>query len=144
MFQIYMDSLRKFSEDYYGSASRYTFRNPEVEEKITEFREDFYGVSGNRRTFVDALVSRDLGIEVAPKGALPGDLVQFWRNSGSGHAVVFLGWVSDDDGKPITILYWSVQSQTGISRNSESIGMSRHEVDPDGIYVVRAFAPLIK
>ena len=46
---------------------------------FNRFRKDWYGTDGNKRTMVNALVSRDLGIEIKdPADAAPGDFVQFW------------------------------------------------------------------
>src|SRR5690606_24179458 len=48
---------------------------------------------------VEALVSRGLGVRIERlEDARPGDFVQLWRDSGSGHSVVFLGWEKARDG----------------------------------------------
>lgn len=37
----------------------------------------------------------------------PGDFIQFWRRSGSGHNVIFMGWITDDAGNRIGMDYFS-------------------------------------
>ncbi len=108
---------------------------------IWEFRRDWYGVDGNRRTLVDALVTRGLGEEIVnPLEAKPGDFVQFWRRSGIGHSVVFLGWQMDPDGKIGGIRYWSAQNGY-LAENVEEFGGFLWQVDSAQIYIVRALAP---
>ena len=36
---------------------------------------------------------------------LPGDPVQLWRFSGSGHSVIFIDWVTDTDGTTVGLYY---------------------------------------
>ncbi|MFH0794421.1 MAG: hypothetical protein V2A74_10360 [bacterium] len=55
--------------------------------------------------------------------ARPGDFVQIWRNSGTGHSVIFMGWVRDDKGEITGMKYWSTQPKTnGIGYAEESFG----------------------
>ena len=132
MFDIYMKSCE--------IAKGKDFVLPKVSlTNFSEFRKDFYGVDGNKKTFVHALESRGLGREIRDLNeARKGDLVQFWRKN-SGHAVVFLEWHKKDE--EITgIRYWSVQSRTGIGVNSEKIGEDQ-AIKPDQVYIVRAFEP---
>ncbi|MCK5738582.1 T9SS type A sorting domain-containing protein [bacterium] len=50
----------------------------------------------------------------------PGDYVQLWRSSGSGHSVIFVNWLTNSTGDKIGFRYWSTQTSTnGISYNNE-------------------------
>jgi hypothetical protein len=76
--------------------------------------------------------------------ARPGDFVQFWRHSGSGHNNIFVEWVhSDDDGVPDGLTYWSTQGSTdGIGENTEYFGASGSSIDRNHTYVSRAWMPV--
>ena len=52
-----------------------------------------------------------------------GDIVQFWRKNGSGHSVVFKGFLdTDNDGVSDKICYWSSQKRTdGFGNSCEDI-----------------------
>lgn len=71
----------------------------------------------------------------------PGDFVQFWRHSGSGHNVIFIDWVKDGD--EITgIQYWSTQSSTGgIAYKTESFGSSGSTIDRNLVFAARGWMP---
>ncbi len=72
----------------------------------------------------------------------PGDFVQFWRNSGSGHSVIFVDWETDSDGDVDGFRYWSTQSGTdGINYNSEYFGTTGSSIDASAFYVARAAMP---
>lgn len=108
---------------------------------LHELRLRWFGDSktGERRKLVQAaLVSMGLGTAVERfEDARPGDFVQFWRHSGSGHSAVFIDWVRDKD-KIAGLTYWSSQSSTrGIGYRTESIG-EREGIKADEIFLVRA------
>lgn len=72
----------------------------------------------------------------------PGDFIQFWRYSGSGHSVIFLDWETDSDGDITGIYYWSTQSSTdGIHTNSEYFGSGGSSIDPSYFYAARGRMP---
>ena len=106
-----------------------------------QFRKEFYGVDGNSKTLVHALTSHGLAEEVKDvRDAMPGDLVQFWRNNGTGHSVVFMGGKMDQGGNVVSIKYWSIQ-QSGLGMHEELVGSEKRQIDRARIYVARAFAP---
>jgi hypothetical protein len=73
-----------------------------------------------------ALEEFGLGRTITPDETLPGDFVQIWRHTGSGHSVVFKEWIRDETGAITGLRYWSTQPGTsGISENTE-------EVNPPG------------
>ncbi len=59
-----------------------------------------------------ALEEFGLGRTIERDEVLPGDFVQIWRRTGSGHSVVFLDWVRDDAGAVTGFRYWSAQPST--------------------------------
>jgi hypothetical protein len=90
-----------------------------------------------RRLVQHALTSMHLGQAVAKlENARPGDFVQFWRHSNSGHSAIFVNWVYEKDAIA-GLTYWSSQSSTkGIGYRTEWIddkGIKRDE-----IYLARA------
>lgn len=88
---------------------------------------DTYGLGGRVTNFEDAQ---------------PGDFVQFWRHSGSGHNNIFIEWVRDDAGDIEGITYWSTQSGTdGIGYNTEYFGSSGSRIDTQYLYLSRAWMP---
>ncbi|MEQ8819577.1 MAG: hypothetical protein RLY93_04985 [Sumerlaeia bacterium] len=73
-----------------------------------------------------ALEEFGAGRTLAMAAAMPGDFVQIWRRPaegkthGSGHSVIFLGWVRNEDGDAIGLRYWSTQPGTeGIGQATE-------------------------
>ena len=74
--------------------------------------------------------------------ALPGDPVQFWRFSGSGHSVIFIDWVTDSDDVIVGIDYWSTQNSTdGVGYQTEYFGTGGSDLDPAHFYLARAWMP---
>ncbi|MDK2973620.1 MAG: hypothetical protein PWP23_3375 [Candidatus Sumerlaeota bacterium] len=137
MFEVYMKA-------YERAAGTADFDIPTIasNEDYYAFRRDWYGVDGNKRTLVRALTERDLGREIRSlDDALPGDFLQFWRHTGSGHSAVLLKVERNDAGKPSALIFWSVHQTTGVSQKREEIGSGPREIDPSQIYIVRAYAP---
>jgi len=75
-----------------------------------------------------ALERFQLGREIPPTEAMPGDFVQIWRTKNtkgktSGHSVIFLDWVKNEEGEVTGFRYWSTQPGTkGISERIEYYG----------------------
>ncbi|MCB9741661.1 MAG: hypothetical protein H6741_02025 [Alphaproteobacteria bacterium] len=91
-----------------------------------------------------ALEAYGLGYEVQSfDDYQPGDFIQFWRTSGSGHTAVFMGWEYDDDGSRSGIRYLSCQGSTdGYGVNAEYFGSFNGAIDPVSVYVGRAAMPV--
>ncbi len=71
----------------------------------------------------------------------PGDFLQFWRHSGSGHNVIFVDWL-EQGGEIVGFEYWSTQSSTdGVGYNHEYFGSSGSYVDPNLVYAARGWMP---
>jgi MYXO-CTERM domain-containing protein len=88
-----------------------------------------------------ALKTYALGTVVTNKElAKPGDFAQIWRNSGSGHSVVFDSWQRDGSGAISGIRYFSCNSG-GPGFQTEPIGSGSKDVVSSRIYIVRASYP---
>ena len=104
---------------------------------LRRLKADWFVASGRRGGPVDALVHRGLGIQVTLEEARPGDFMQIWRRSGSGHSVVFLASVEGG------IHYWSTQKATkGIGERTEYF-YGDNWVKKDELYIARAIAPAV-
>ncbi|MBN2089736.1 T9SS type A sorting domain-containing protein [candidate division KSB1 bacterium] len=74
--------------------------------------------------------------------ARPGDYVQFWRTTGSGHSVIFVNWQTDSKGEIIGLRYWSTQSSTrGINYNIENFSGRGGTINPEMVYISRVRSP---
>jgi hypothetical protein len=52
-----------------------------------------------------------MGKEIKPRNARPGDFVNISWKKGGGHSVIFLGWYKDESGQK-NIVYWASQTRT--------------------------------
>lgn len=111
--------------------------------QLNEFRVDWFVRDLYGDGVVTALESYGIGEQVTSwNDVQPGDFVQFWRNSGSGHSVIFIDWELDSGGNIDGFQYWSTQSSTdGINYNSEYFGSSGSSVDASYFFVARAAMP---
>lgn len=111
---------------------------------IQKFQKSWYGVYDNfaEKQCVDALTSTGLGIEITKMHDIRrGDFVQFWRVNGSGHSVIFLNFVFDDEGSIVGIKYISSQKSTdGIAVKEELFAAGNNQ----GINKQRFYAGRIK
>lgn len=84
--------------------------------EMKRLQQDWYVNTGKRGGPVDALVPRGLGVEVTLNEALPGDFIQFWRSSGSGHSGVHLSHTE------LALTYWSSQKPVtnGMGKRTEN------------------------
>ncbi len=74
--------------------------------------------------------------------ASAGDFVQIWRNSGSGHSVIFNEWERNDQGKITGLKYWSSQGATdGIGYRTEPVGDGKKDITRDLIFIGRLLPP---
>lgn len=93
---------------------------------------------------VYALEELKLGHAVSHDDAEPGDFVQFWRTTDSGHSVVFLNWIVED-GHRVGVNYRSSQKSTdGIGDRVEYFSDAEgHEgkLDRKRFYIVRLSPP---
>ncbi len=135
-FEVFFRAWEKWCTD-----RKRTFRIGDLTaEALLAMRGLWYGsgADGDRTLIRHALVTHRLGFAVdSLADARPGDFVQFWRKSGSGHSVVFQAWVRGADGGIRGIRYWSCQKATqGIGVREEEFG-GEQGVDPAQVYVAR-------
>lgn len=111
--------------------------------ELDEFRIDWFVRDLYGDGVVTALQNYGLGQPVRSWSDVePGDFVQFWRNSGSGHSVIFMNWVTNSAGDIAGFRYWSTQSSTdGIAYNTEYFGTTGSSVDATHFFVARAVMP---
>ncbi|TWT88999.1 hypothetical protein Mal64_24900 [Pseudobythopirellula maris] len=96
-------------------------------DQVRRFQKLWFGSTEEDREVLCAFAAKDLGVgrEVPLKEAEPGDFVQLWRTSGSGHSVVFLDWARNDNGQIVGFRYRSSQGSTdGIADKTEYLADS--------------------
>jgi hypothetical protein len=110
---------------------------------VRRLQREWFGSPEDRATLHTALTRNGLGVRIADwEDARPGDFVQLWRHSGSGHAVVFRGWDRDSEGRIQGIRYWSTQGSTdGIGERSERFGEDGSAVKRDEFWLCRVGEP---
>lgn len=108
--------------------------------ELRRLQRQWFGDAEHVRCSDEALVANGLGYTVDHADARPGDFVQLWRHSGSGHSAVFLGWVRDEHGDVVGLRYWSTQKATdGIGEREERFGTDRG-VDRTRTWITRVGA----
>ena len=139
-WEVFMHAFDQIDAATYGDGSLNGATVSELYDFVGDwFVHDLYG-SG----VVEAMENIGIGEQVTNLADLqPGDFLQFWRNSGSGHSTIFIDWELDDDGHIIGIQYWSTQNSTdGIGYSSEYFGSSSSSLDPSYFYAARAWMPV--
>ena len=98
---------------------------------LLEFRMDWYVRDLYGSGPAEAVENYGIGEEVTDWSDIqPGDFVQFWRNSGSGHNTIFIDWETDNQGEIIGVYYWSTQGSTdGIGYRAEYFGNGTYDLD---------------
>lgn len=139
-FEVLMMSFTELDEEVGGDG---TFNDMTVDDldtfRVDWFVRDLYGDGPG-----EALDNYGVGSRVTDwDDVRPGDFVQFWRHSGSGHNVIFVDWERDpEDDAIIGFRYWSTQGSTdGISYNEEYFGSSGSRVNPSYFYASRVAMP---
>lgn len=105
---IYPDGSKKISDDRYEAVRMQEPDGGRREDNIKYW--GYWNADGFGSDF--ALVQySNMGKEVTPQEARPGDFMNiFWKNGG-GHSVVFLGWYQDEKGGK-KVMYWASQKGT--------------------------------
>jgi len=112
-------------------------------DELYDFRTDWYVRDLYGMGIVDAMDNYGVGARVTDWADVrPGDIIQFWRHSGSGHNAIFIGWETNTVGDIAGFTYWSTQSSTdGIGYNHEAFGTSGSRVDPNFFFAGRLYSP---
>ncbi|MAY80566.1 MAG: hypothetical protein CL930_07255 [Deltaproteobacteria bacterium] len=138
-FEVYMRAFTQIDEELGGDG----LLNGMSVDDVLEFRRDWFV----RDLWGDGpgvgLDNYGLGEPIVDwADILPGDPVQLWRFSGSGHSVIFMDWVTDTDGTIVGLDYWSTQPSTdGIGYGREYFGTGGSDMDPAYFYAARAWMP---
>jgi hypothetical protein len=138
-WEVFMRAFQEADAMTGGDGSLNGISVSELDEfRIDWFIRDLWG-DGN----VDALENYGIGERVTSlEDAQSGDVVQFWRNSGSGHNTIFIEWVRDSSQEITGLTYWSTQGSTdGIGYNTEYIGSGSSDINPSYIFLARPYMP---
>jgi MYXO-CTERM domain-containing protein len=137
-FQVYMTAFEAWDKTYGGSAG--SLKGLTVAQ-VKKMRQIWYVATSDEAGSAAALPAYGLGAKVSDGSkARQGDVVQLWRNNGSGHSVIFDHWVVSG-GKTTGIAYFSCQS-SGPGFVSEVIGTGTKEVDAKRIYIGHPAPPV--
>jgi hypothetical protein len=99
-------------------------------------------VTDAEKLAVRAIPQYGAGVEITDfEEAQEGDIVQFWRHSGSGHNPVFVNWVRNASNQITGVRYWATQTSTnGIGYLTESFGATSG-LNSARFYIARAVKP---
>ncbi len=138
-FEVFMKAWMAVEEDFNGDGSI----NGMSVNDLYEFRLDWYVRDLFGAGPADGVEFYGIGEMVTDwEDVQEGDFLQFWRNSGSGHNVIFIDWEWDMDGNKIGFLYWSTQNSTdGIGYSSEYFGSTGSSVNPQYFFPARVYTP---
>jgi hypothetical protein len=138
-YQVFMDAYADYNNAW-GYNDIYGMTPTEAD----LFRKEWYGWWSNKCA-IEAITKYKVGYEIPytqKEKMKAGDDVQLWRNSGSGHSVIFINWVRDGSNNITGIRYWSTQSSTnGINYNTEYFGTSGSTLVDSGTYYARKVKP---
>jgi hypothetical protein len=141
-YQVFVDAY----EDY-NTSQGFTQVGAMSADDMRDFRRKWYatdaGVPDYKKCAVKAITYWNIGYEITDKElAHQGDFVQFWRHSGSGHAVIFANWIRDVSNNITGVNYWSTQTSTnGINYNIEDFGATSG-IDATQFYIARLNKPV--
>ena len=138
-FEVFMKAWEQVDEAYNGDGSI----NGISFEELDESRKDWYVRDINGMGPAEAAENYGIGEVVTSWDDVnPGDFIQFWRHSGSGHNAIFIDWELDGDGDRIGFQYWSTQGSTdGIGYNEEYFGSSGSYVNSQYFFPARIYTP---
>ena len=135
-FEVYLQALERAQGGQSGLSPA----------ALLALKESWYVRDGGRAGPAGALVAAGLGEAVERvEDLLPGDIVQFWRNSGRGHSAIVTGHTYRRSGSVRGIEFWSAQSSSGgLGRRFVSVGPAEHQIAPGQLFAVRPTLPSIE
>ncbi len=123
------------------TAERLGLLKDKTVDQIKRFQREWYGGAGDpEKQQGPAMQNLGIGDNVPMEQARPGDFLQLWRVGGSGHSVVFTGWMMDParPGVPVGFTYRSSQPRTdGIGDSQEKFSDAGGTVLRNRIYFSR-------
>lgn len=123
------------------TAERLGLLKDKTVEQIRRFQKEWYGGAGDpEKQQGPAMRNLGVGDNVPLEQAQPGDFLQLWRVGGSGHSVVFTGWLMDPSrpGVLVGFSYRSSQPRTnGIGNSQERFSDAGGTVLRNRIYFSR-------
>jgi len=138
-FEVFMRAFEELDEDYGldGDLNGVSF------DELYDLRTDWYVRDLYGTGIVEAMDNYGIGHRVSSwDDVRSGDIIQFWRHSGSGHNAIFIDWETDGGGDIVGFTYWSTQGSTdGIGYNDEYFGSSGSRVDPAYFFAGRVASP---
>lgn len=141
-WEVYLRAWREVDAERGGDGDDL---NGLTADDVFELRDDWFVRELDGPGAAYALDRWGLGVEVESfDDWRPGDFVQFWRNDGSGHNVIFIDWVTNGDGDRTGIRYWSCNgssSTDGPGYNEEYFGTTRASIDASLTTAGRAALP---
>lgn len=138
-FEVFMRAWQQVDVDYVGDG---TINGMSVYD-LNDFRIEWYVRDLFGAGPADAAEIYGIGEIITDwNDVQPGDFIQFWRNSNSGHNAIFVDWEWDSDGNIVGFLYWSTQNSTdGIGYNSEYFGSTGSSVNAQYFFPARIYTP---
>jgi hypothetical protein len=132
-FEVFFRAYEKYCQDKGWS---FIIKDFDIH-RLSNFLRQWFGSDGNLTTLQNAIVSNGLGRAISMADAQPGDFIQFWRHSGSGHSVIFINWVKNNKDEVVGLHYWCTQKSTnGIGYAREYFGNSSG-IDIARIHIAR-------
>lgn len=136
-FQVYMTAFEAWDAQHGKTGS---LRGLSVAQ-VKQLKSIWYVATSALEGSQAALVKLGLGSAVAVLDqAQPGDPVQFWRQNGSGHSVIFDSWVKT--GGTITGLTYFSCNSGGPGYVTEPVGTGSKEIDVARIHVGHPLPPV--
>ena len=137
-FEVFMTVEDQLNDLYGGDGSI----NGIPFDELYTLRDEWFVRELYGRGIVDAMEIYGIGDAITNLDDVrPGDILQFWRHSGSGHNVIFVDWLMDGP-DIIGFTYWSTQGSTGgVGYNDEFFGSRGSAVDPNFFFAGRLRLP---
>lgn len=137
-FEVFMNVEAELDARYGGDGSI----NDIPFDELYTLRDEWFVRELYGRGIVDAMEIYGIGDAITRfEDVRAGDILQYWRHSGSGHNVIFVDWIRDGS-EIIGFTYWSTQGSTsGVGYNDEFFGSRGSSVDPNFFFAGRLRLP---
>lgn len=143
-FEVFFKAMQRRNKDYGLPVDDF---NGMTKEELFDFALTWYVAKGPKAqsNLAVAIEKYGLGERIWDlEDVAPGDFIDLSRENNTGHAVVFIDWIRDKDGRIIGLKHWSSQQSTnGISHKIEYFnvrdknGNKYGNVILDSLYIAR-------